>query len=187
MIGFSVYALRCGGDDHTAEGLPQVIYEGDASDEALERFWAKVPSATPSTTSGAVLSSPSNGAVLPAATPPTLRWMLATASRLADPQETTYGSRRIAPARWLEIAPAHAHLPPVTGMVYLVELRTSAGEAAPSRLFTTNTEWTLDATTWSALKAAKKPVEVTIWNGYLNQNVVEEGPFVSAKTTFTIE
>ena len=175
----AVQCLRCGGDE-TPATLPDALFQGDASDEAFERFWPKVAEATASTAMGAMLATPAPGATVTATMPATLVWRRADAAL-----PTPGGPVRLATrAGWFGLPVAHAHLPPVTAHVYLVELR--AGSAEPVRLFTTATEWAVDGVTWQSLIDAGGDVRVTIYNAYLNQNVVEEGPFVTPEVTFTI-
>jgi hypothetical protein len=164
-IALSIYVLRCGGDSD----LPEVTYDGGASDEAFERFWDKVETAEVSTTKGAALSSPVPDSEVPKGTPPKISWSIpGIATKLP-----VHGPSRSAPSLFFSVA--EAHLPAVTGNVFLLELGASGVD--PVRVFTTNVEWTVDAATWSKLIAGNGPITIQIWNAYLNQNVVEEGPF----------
>lgn len=163
--------------------LPEVIYDGRASDEALARVWDRLATAEPDAAKAPTMIVPANGATVPAAPPSDLAWELAIASALPAPAAAPPASRAF-PRLALGPAVAHAHLPPVTGFVYLAEITPHGGSVI--RLFTTNLRWTPDATTWAAIVAGGG-ASIRIWDTYLNENVVEEGPYVMPEAaSFTV-
>jgi hypothetical protein len=182
-IACGAYFLQCGPEEPTVE-LPPVIYGGIASDEAFERVWPKIASAEVSTTLSAQLTAPMNGATIPAGTAPTFTWTLAGAQK-----EAIRGGRVQTAQAFLSFgsAPALAHLPPVTGNVYLLELTTTPGEANPLRVFTNEMSWTADPDSWARMKAATGAITVKLYNAYVNANILEEGPYTrSEASTFNV-
>ena len=172
-----------------------MIYQGDASDEALERVWDKVPEAEGSFE--VQLSYPDDGQEIPAGPAPLFTWENTSASlpggvprRVPLPAGGELAPRATPPTTFevpsLGFAEALAHLPPVTGWVYLVEFRASSTETDPLRVFTTETSWEPGVAEWSRLGSAAGAITVTLWSAYLNQNVIETGPLKSGSTTFTI-
>lgn len=188
-VATAAYFIQCGPEEETV-ALPPVVYGGDASDEALERVWPKIATAESSATLSARISAPANGAALPAGSSPTFSWSLVSGAyvpgiRQPSPASEAPGSKALAFSFGSAIA--EAHLPPVTGEVYLLEFITGAGEANPLRVFTTDTSWTADPDSWNRLKAAGGSITLKIYNAYLNQNIVEEGPYASPEpVAFTV-
>lgn len=180
----AAFFLQCDGgggeqeDTRVCEGaIPSgVVYPDQkrASDEALERVWEVRCRA--SNAKGFALSSPEPGAAVPAASPVEIRW------------EAVSGGSAFLGLR-LGIARAHAHLPPVTGDVFLVELAPAAG-GSPLYVFTADTSWTPGAEEWARLVGMRE-VRVTIWSAHLEKGVIldpADGPFVSPRVGhFTIE
>lgn len=184
ILAVAAYFVQCGGDETNNTDLPPVVYGGSASDEAFERVWPKIATAESSVSSSAKITGPANGTAVPAASAQKISWMIGLARR-----EATGGGRAFASesALYFGSALAEAHLPPVTGDVFMLEFRTSANEAEPLRVFTTDSEWFPDPVSWDRLKAAGAPISLKIYNAYVNKNVVEEGPFTRDETvTFTI-
>lgn len=189
----AVNGIRCGSDD-TGEGgsglcegaLPDeadVVYAGNASDEAIERLWDKRCHASSDAGLAPELASPVDGASVPAETPVELEWeggvALAPVPRI---HTAPGGGSRFQLSFGLPVA--WAHLPPITGWVYLVELRGAGGSLW---LFTTERSWTPDPVAWNRMVSMGR-IEVRITSAYLNQNVVEEGPYASGQASvFTIE
>ncbi len=208
VLGATVFAIaaffvQCGGEEPSTTELPPVVYGGSASDEALERVWPKIATAEVSASSGAKMTSPAPGTAVPKDSPQAITWMIGVARREAPgvlPYASTAGHDRLvatgAPALpnrdpminlYFGSALAEAHLPPVTGDVFLIELRTAANEENPLRVFTTDDSWFPDPMSWDRLKAAGGPITVKIYNAYVNKNVIEEGPYTRDDvTTFDI-
>lgn len=184
----AVQLVRCGGGSDDGQGkvvLPdRIVYDGKASDEAIERVWDKrsewqtIPGAP-------ILVSPAAGELVPADTAPSLRWEQELA--LLPPAPAAQPERRAAglqlPHVSFGVQPAWAHLPPVFGWVYLVELRPASGETL--WLFTDQLRWRPDPVSWQHLVAGGE-ITVRITSAYLNANVVEEGPWLGEERTFRI-
>lgn len=167
-------------DTSTCEGaLPGgVVYpdEKKASDEALVRVWEARCRAPSDPSRAFVLAAPENGAVVPADVPVEIRWEKAAAHGRLLPFHFGVGR-------------ALAHMPPITGDVWLVELSPADGGDA-LHVFTGDTAWTPDDAQWSRLVEMRE-VRVKIWNAHLEKGVIFEasdGPFVSPTIgSFTIE
>lgn len=94
---------------------------------------------------------------------------------------------------WLEsigglvIGTAHAHLPPVTGGMYLVEVPfgAAAADACPARTLTSELSLTVDEATWSQMRATPK-LTLTLTSAYLVEGRVTEGPYRSTRA-FSVE
>lgn len=188
-VATAAYFIQCGPEESTVE-LPPVVYGGDASDEAFERVWPKIATAESSAMLSARISDPANGAALPAASSPTFSWSLASGALNAPREAPDPDGFEGTPVRLtlsFGSATAEAHLPPVTGEVYLLEFVTGAGDANPLRVFTTDTSWTADPDSWNRLKAAGGSITIKLYNAYLNQNIIEEGPYASPEpVAFTV-
>lgn len=168
LVILAVQLVRCGDDlpDHGAE-LPEVIYDGGASDEALEVVWPKLASAPVA----AELQLTAPQGTIPAGPPPAFAWS-AHASLVPEP--------RVPGSAWpLPFGPAvaQAHLPPVTGTVVLLEIQ----GATMVRVFTDRSSWTPAQADWDRITGgAAREITVRLYSAYLNENVLEEGPFRSA-------
>ncbi|WP_169788720.1 hypothetical protein [Vulgatibacter incomptus] len=192
--------IQCGSEKGSPEtgrcegAVPdRVVYpdERRASDEALERVWVDRCDASTDPAQAYVLISPADAATVPADQPVELRWGRALAS--AAPAGIGRPARLDAPAfGWPSISfgipKAAAHIPPITGWVYLVELRPAAG-GDPLYVFTADESWLPDEAEWAELRAMGS-IDVTIWTAYLDKNVIydaKDGPFVSpSPSRFTI-
>lgn len=164
--------VRCGDEHEPPADLPDVVYEGTASDEALEAVWPRLGEAEAD--DDFRLLAPEED--VPASPSPEIRWSGEEASLPPGP----------ALERWpLPLGPrvAAAHLPPVTGMVYLVELE----GAGTVRVFTDRTSFTPGESDWARLHGGgARTVEVRLYRAYLVQNAVTEGPFRGADGSFRV-
>jgi hypothetical protein len=169
--------IHCG-DDHGSGDAVLV----DASDEAYTRVSERIGSAMVSMTSAAQMTSPMSGASVPSSPAPTFSWSLPNAYRLPSPARP---NMHASPAIVFAFREALAHGAPTTGDVFLLEISTSASSTV--KLFTTRTSWQIDDASWSKLKSGGSAATIKIYNAFVNNNVIEEGPFMPASpTTFTI-
>jgi hypothetical protein len=191
VLAFCVLAVqlvRCGGEPDEGVGnvvLPErIVYDGKASDEAIERVWDKRDE-WQAVAGAPVLVSPSGGAVVPAGEAPTLRWEQELTLAPPAPREAPLhrGNRQFPQPISIGVQPAWAHLPPVFGWVYLVELRPASGETL--WLFSDQLRWSPDPVSWQHLVKGGE-ITVRITSAYLNANVVEEGPWLGEERTFRI-
>lgn len=177
-------AAACGEEPSGTEcGEP--LYAGEATDEA----WRSLVDAKgqPADSSQAVtLSAPTAGQSYSTAEgPPTWRWTSPLASLLPAPGPVPFGPRqeRRSVLAWLGnlvLPRAEAHLPPVTGDIYWVQV-TVPGRSCPVELLTTNLEWTLDMATWDTLRGAvDQDLSIQVTSAYLVQNKLREGPYTLA-------
>lgn len=189
LLPFAMLLLtaRCG-HDHESDG---VIYLGNASDEAYLVLTDAEPRVMVDNAMAPVLSSPTEGQALPAATVPTFSW---TAGFVAVDPRRLPGRQQpgrapalpAAPAPWGESA-AHAHLPPITGAIFLLTFKQSEGSAAPIVVLTTESGFTPTAEVWTKIKALGSAVTLEMTGAYLRSNVIEEGPFrATSPRHFTI-
>jgi hypothetical protein len=170
----SVQLARCGDPTEETPELPDVIYDGEASDEAWEVLWPRLADAE--VKASLQLVAPSG--TVEAAPPPTFTWGARASLSPRFPG-------RAWPLPFLAPPAALAHLPPVSGTVVVLEIR----GAELVRVFTTEGSWTPVAAEWQRITGgAAREVSVRLYSAYLNANVVEEGPFVSpAPATFHVE
>ncbi|NVJ18042.1 MULTISPECIES: hypothetical protein [unclassified Myxococcus] len=166
-----------GGEDAPpVEACGEPLYSGDATDEAWRTFVDA--QGRPTDSSMAVtLESPLPGQTYAMdAAPPTWRWTSPLASRLPSHAPRTPRSM----LAWLGnllLPSAQAHLPPVTGDFYWVQV-TVPGRRCPVELLTSDMAWQLDAATWDALRAASgQDLRVQVTSAYLVQNRLREGPY----------
>lgn len=156
------------------EACGEPRYGGEATDEAWRTFVDA--QGRPDDSSQAVtLESPIPGQTYASnAAPPTWRWTSPLASR--HPSRETPRAM----LAWLGnllLPSAQAHLPPVTGDFYWVQV-TVPGRRCPVELLTSNMEWQLDAETWDVLRAASgHDLRVQVTSAYLVQNRLREGPY----------
>jgi hypothetical protein len=203
-----LYSGACGPSEETTpeSDIGDVIYQGGASDEALEFLLGKAPSVDAS--QGTVFDAPEGGASLPAATPPTFKWhvggMSGVDSRAEDQRAARAGgaAERACGARncggvagfidgLRELAggerEASAHGPPVNGRAYFLVFSTESGEAL-GRVFTTLLEYTPDAAAWGKITASGGTIKASITGAIFDNNriAVGGGPFAGQDVTFSI-
>ncbi|QDE71842.1 hypothetical protein BHS09_35370 [Myxococcus xanthus] len=179
-----VLGTACDGEDAPRdEACGEPLYGGDATDEAWRTFVDA--QGRPTDSSQAVtLESPVPGQTYALdAAPPTWRWTSPLASWLPSHAPRTPARPRETPRAmmaWLGnllLPSAQAHLPPVTGDFYWVQV-TVPGRRCPVELLTSNMEWQLDAATWDVLRAASgQDLRVQVTSAYLVQNRLREGPY----------
>ncbi|WP_426755657.1 hypothetical protein [Myxococcus sp. Y35] len=176
-----------GGDDAPPDdACGEPLYAGEATDEAWRTF-VDAKSRPDDSSQAVTLVSPAPGQTYSAAdAPPTWRWTSPLASRLPSREPVTPAD--VPPSRtpargmlaWLGnllLPSAEAHLPPVTGDFYWVQV-TVPGRQCPVELLTSNMEWQLDAATWDVLRAAAdQDLRVQVTSAYLVQNRLREGPY----------
>jgi hypothetical protein len=175
---FVASSLRCGGEEEP--NVPEAVYGGKASDEALERVLDKLGAAEVSAAMSAVITSPAGNGTVSSTVSPAIAWNLPSAAEWSP--EGVPAEERTASWTWGP-GVAWAHLPPVTGHVFLLEFRGQGSQEVLVRLFTTDMSWRVDDTSWGKLKAKGMPIEIKMYNAYLNRNVVEEGPYTPPSTT----
>jgi len=192
----AVQTIQCGSDDtDPADGagrcggaVPAILYPdeqaGDdagpvASDEALERVWDRRCRAE-RIAGAAAITSPAQGSTVSRAEF-SLAWEQTIAAAPArSPAPAAKGPAL--PRLSFGIREAAAHLPPVTGWVYLVEVRQV--DRPSIWVFTTRHEWRPDPVARAGLGTG--PVTVQITSAYLRNNVVEEGPWLGEERSFEV-
>jgi hypothetical protein len=189
----------CSDDSHDGEthveGLGDVVYEGGATDEALEALLAQERQQDP--TKAAVFDWPSNGEVLGAATPSPFCWHVGAATgAVTPPADRFFGVPSGAPDRrepstiervlFPGIPEAHAHGTPISGPAYLIEF-TGPDGAMLLRGFTTATNFLPSADAWADLKAAAVPITASVTWAEFETNRIAPGGGPWAGTAITVE
>ena len=163
-------------------------YAGDATDEA----WRVMLDARASASAGddqATFTSPGDDDSLDES--PTFAWdspLKVTSSPSFSPSSFTPvpGHRRtrsfVDAVSQALLPMAHAHLPPVTGDVYLLEVDVP-GRSCPVAGFTTQTSFTFSADDWSTILGGGGTSTVRLMSAFLAENRITEGPFLAEPLT----
>lgn len=156
---------------------PEPRYDGKASDEAWRSVLDAEKRARFDAAKSPHFTTPTAGATIPASPEPVLRWNSAIA-QVSRPSGAKLAHRARSWPQQLSdllVAPAYAHLPPVTGVVHLLRIAVP-GKACPMEILTTDLEAKLSLTDAQSL-AIGKPVSLTAFGVYLEENRVTDGPF----------
>ncbi len=181
----------CGGEDcNTIEPA----YVGDASDEAW-RVLLDARADAASTGDIPVFTAPAADGALPAGTSPTFSWESPLRLASAPPTPGPAPARRRPPglleapfraAMELLLPPAHAHLPPVTGDIYLLEVDVPGRTCPVAGLTTADLSFTFATSDWEAIAAGGGDRTARLMSAFLVDNRVTEGPFLAAPLSFSI-
>jgi hypothetical protein len=175
-----------------SDDLTDVIYEGGATDEALEALLAQTTE--DDAAEGTRFLAPAEDAALDAATPASFEWAVGTTAQSAPSPTRPPAS----PAReeglleravgvLLGVKTAHAHGTPVNGRAYFLVLGTASSPKLV-RVFTTNLSYTPAAAVWQRLVDAGEPITGSITNAIFEDNRVAQGggPFAGTELDFTV-
>jgi hypothetical protein len=189
------FTAGCGDDTGGTGGAAStadVIYEADATDEALEALLAATDVDDP--TQAARLVAPSAGTTLDAATPAKFSWTVGTSASLTPLLRRGKDGPDIATTWWAELAAllgpvrsAHAHGTPVNGRGYLLVIEDADGNTA-HRVFTLAFDHTPSASAWDTLAAAPQPLRASVRSAIFENNRIatDGGPWSGPSTEFTI-
>lgn len=188
----SLVALGTGCPPEDPCGEPSL--GGRASDESYRTMVDARDNAVVDDSDSPVVTTPEGDAVIAATgDAPVFAWSSELSASLAPapPPAPALTPREASPLDMLSealIPKALAHLPPVTGDVYLVEIAIPDRQC-PVAAHTTDLEWQLSADDFAVLKEATgKDLTLNIISAYLTENRVSEGPYKpSAPTTFRVE
>lgn len=175
-----------GGEDPLAD----VIYEAEATDEALDALLAATPKDEPA--KAAVIDAPTDAEVVAAAAPIAFTWHDGATARIEiRPSNDSVLERlgmRLLERALSNVRPAYAHGVPVNGPAYFLVLST-ADDPELVRVFTLATSYTPDATVWQKIVGAGKPITATVESAQFEENRVlqDGGPWVSEPVSFTVE
>jgi hypothetical protein len=175
--------------------LPQVIYAGATTDEALTRMLALA--AEDVSTQHLLIDSPAPGASLPASESITLSFQQAAATLRIPASNRQRNARGRAETRspltrfmaWLSpLGVAHAHGAPFNGVGYYLVL-SDAAHQQKLRVFSDRRSYTIETPLGTALQAAKQPLTLTITKAVFEENEVTEngGPFLAGSVDFRVE
>ena len=211
LAALSSFALIACGDDASsgsggsgASGTADVIYEAEATDEALEALLAASP--VDNANEAAYLTSPVEGDVLAKASAPTFAWRVGpeATGALFAPSPERFGFTQSPTVRlpgWAQPSvaslllgalataqPAYAHGTPVNGRGYLLVIEDGSG-AEVHRVFTLNLEHTPTQAAWDALASKSGPFSVSVLNAIFETNKVvpDGGPFQGPAVSFSVE
>ena len=196
--------LSACGDDHShshdGEGggvvdpsISDVVFEGGATDEALEALIAK--GATTDATQGTRFLTPTAGAVIDPSSPVVFTWAVGQASGRAPLAPRGRGTRlaRRAPSlvervvgATLGVRTAHAHGTPIDGRAYFLVFRTESNPRL-LRVFTTRLDYTPSAEAWAKLTGeGGGPITAEITGAIFEQNRIPQdgGPWLGEATSF---
>jgi hypothetical protein len=162
----------CGGGSAApdADVAANVIINCNASDEAwlAMKDLVDTGATTTSDTRAAALTAPADGAVLPAATPPTFTWSIPAPLRHGIDTGTFV---------WLRFTGA--------GLAAPVDVISVTPTTAPDGGTADCAAYTPSAADWAVIAAATGPVTVEITTAKEDQNVVTQGPFRPSASTIT--
>ncbi|WP_437314132.1 hypothetical protein [Sorangium sp. So ce385] len=203
LASAAMYVGACGhghdhdhGDTEVLSELADVIFEGGATDEALEALLAADPKDEPS--QGTVFDAPEDGATVPGDAAPALTFHVGGAARWTAPGAAPalgFAGARPAASPWAELGAllgpvraARAHGMPINGRAYFLVFSTAEREGL-LRVFTTKLSYTPDAAAWDKLRAAGGPITVSVLNAVFENNRIVQGggPFTGEPVTFSVE
>lgn len=160
------------------------VFGGKASDEAWASVREALPNAQENEAKAPTVTSPDSGKQFGAgARPLEFSWTSPLSAR-RDVRPWVPSKRRFSP--WsLIVRTAEAHLPAVTGEVFLLEVG-KQGESCPYRVLTTDKAFSTDDGLEKRLSDGGE-FTATVTSVYLQDNRVTEGPYRSPKANeFTI-
>ena len=195
------WVVGCGDDSAGGNGgsggsggqasLAGVVYEGGATDEALEALVA-----TPAKTNAAeavAFTAPAEGAVVPVDPVPTFKWAIGGGDARLPPADLLRlpgGHTETHEPGWIErlihAREAHAHGVPISGRAYFVTFSDAAGTPV-LRVFTQKLEYTPAADALEKLAVAGA-VKADVVNAIFEENriVADGGPFTGTPRSFSV-
>jgi hypothetical protein len=173
-------------------------YLGDASDEA----WRVLLDQRASAATGGdapVFTAPAAGSAHSPDVAPAFSWDSSLRLAMQAPAETRQTTHMatapvgrgllntvLTTLSGLVIPSAHAHLPPVTGDIYLLKINIPKQTYPITTLTTTELTVTFADDAWDAIAAGGGERTARLMSAYLVDNRVTEGPFVAAPLSFSI-
>jgi len=187
-----------GGEGLAGADFADVIYQAEATDEALVALVDAAPKDEPE--NAAVFDVPGE-TTLPATPIPTFSWHAGgeSAGPVRSPHQwwtLPKGPHRTPSSRFASllegalsgVPSAYAHGTPVNGPAYFLVLSTASNDKLV-RVFTLDTEYTPDADVWARVTGAGEAITATLLSAEFEANRVIQGggPWQSAPITFTVE
>lgn len=181
--------------DEEEVGPDGVVYQGGATDEALDALTAAQTKSDPS--KALAFEEPTADQVVDSESPFTFVWAEAGASASISPKEflpkrrdlSEPGPDALERALGVVLAgtpAAYAHGDPISGPAYYLVF-SSASEDELVRVFTTATDYSPSANEWAKLEGVEGNVTVRLTWAQFESNRVTEGPWEGAPVTFTIK
>ncbi|HEY4223385.1 MAG TPA: hypothetical protein VGO62_18635 [Myxococcota bacterium] len=188
-FALAVSALGCAG---AATGeCPAPPFEGTATDEVLTILGARTDFKEDDPAGPNVTAPTANQSFPASGDAPTLAWdnNLSTLLFHGDAQPADIPS---APApsvldrlSHLVIPTAYAHLPPVSGGMYIGSIAV-AGDDCPALEVTSLLSWKIEDDAWAKMKAVKGKFTLDLKSAYFVEGRITDGPYRS-KVDFTVE
>jgi hypothetical protein len=192
------FTTACDDEEVGADG---VIYQGGATDEALDALTAAQTKNDPA--KALAFEEPTQDQVVDSDTPFTFIWAEAGASASISPRELAPvrvrtedlflpKAREVDPMErafgvLLENTPvAHAHGDPISGAAYYLVF-SSASDKNIVEVFTTNTDYAPGPDEWAKLKGVEGSVSVRLTWAQFESNRVTEGPWEGQPVSFSIK
>ena len=193
LVTSLVAAVAAGCPENAVDECGEPAYGGVASDEAYLTIVDALDKVQKDDAQAPDVTAPEDGAVFAEdGDAPTFAWTSSLAAS-AGPSLPASSRRRRSPSFFDELSQvvfpvAHAHLPPVTGDIYLAEIAVP-GRTCPVRGLTTDLEWKLDDESWSVLQeTGGEDLSLRLVSAFLVENRISEGPFEpTAVRTFRVE
>ncbi len=167
----------------------QPSYAGDATDEVY-RVMLDARGTAKSSGDLATFTSPEDGGAVEVDVWPEFTWdsplKLAAAPSTSSPAWRRPAKSLLRDLSSLFIPQAHAHLPPITSDVYLLEVDVP-GRACPVAGLTTELSFVFPEDAWSVITDGGGARTARLLSAFVTDNRVTEGAFIAAPVTFTIE
>lgn len=185
---FYLFTFTAACDDEEI-GPDGVIYEGGATDEALDALTAAQTKNDPA--KALAFEEPTEGQVVDSDSPFTFIWAEAGASASISPRDFLPKAREVDPMDralgvLLKNTPvAHAHGDPISGAAYYLVF-SSASDKNIVEVFTTSTDYSPGPDQWAKLKGVEGSVSVRLTWAQFESNRVTEGPWEGKAVSFTI-
>jgi hypothetical protein len=196
FAGSTALLVACDGSE-TPEEIADVVYEGGATDEALEALLGGTLKDDPS--EGAVFTWPADGEKLLRSNPVSFCVRIGPAEGAGAsvaPTDVRLGAASDTP-RWLGVLPATvafpvfalpqtalAHGTPINGRAYFFVFST-ADDPALLRVFTTSPDYIPDDAAVARLHAVSDKIKVEVTNAIFEENRIpaDAGPFKGVPIT----
>lgn len=170
VLACVLLALGC--SDEKKQECNRVLEGGHATEGAWIEMLDGAEDAIVGDPNASVITSPTEGQVLPAAEPaPLFAWTSSIATLPRPPR----GAPILESIGSLFEGTAWAHEHPVTGAVYHLKI-TIPGRDCELEVITTETQWQVDDESWSAMKAASGELTLQITSAYMQETRITEAP-----------
>jgi hypothetical protein len=191
LSGVVLFGLICAAGCETDCNTVEPAYAGDSTDEAWRALIDGRAGADDDSDDAPTFSAPDDGGTFDGDDAPTFSWDSPLKVAMGAPKSSAQGIRRrpLAPFEHLSrlvIPVAHAHLPPITSDVYLLEVDVP-GRACPVAGITTDLSFSFPSSDWEAIVAGGGARSARLLSAFLTENRITEGAFISPPLSFDVE